>query len=58
MTTREEDVVAHLMSANSLDHLLFFTNKGKVYAERAFQLPDTDRSGKGTLIRGLRRQLR
>jgi DNA gyrase subunit A len=53
MTTREEDVVEHLLSANSLDHLLFFTNKGKVYAERSFQLPETDRNGKGTLINSL-----
>jgi DNA gyrase subunit A len=53
MTTREEDVVEHLMSANSLDHLLFFTNKGKVYAERSFQLPDADRNGKGTLINSI-----
>jgi DNA gyrase subunit A len=53
MTTREEDVVEHLMSANSLDHLLFFTNKGKVYAERSFQVPDADRNGKGTLINSI-----
>ncbi|MEP7289206.1 MAG: DNA gyrase subunit A [Chloroflexota bacterium] len=53
MTTREEDVVEHLMSANSLDYLLFFTNKGKVYAERAFGLPETDRNGKGTVINSL-----
>ncbi len=53
MTTREEDVVEHLTSANSLDHLLFFTNRGKVYAERAFQLPETDRNGKGTLINSI-----
>jgi DNA gyrase subunit A len=53
MTTREEDVVEHLISANSLDHLLLFTNKGRVYAERAFELPETDRNGKGTLINAL-----
>ncbi len=53
MTTREEDVVEHLTSANSLDHLLFFTNMGKVYAERTFEVPETDRNGKGTLINSL-----
>ncbi len=53
MTTREEDVLEHLVSANSLDHLLFFTNKGKVYAERTYQLPEADRSGKGVLINSL-----
>ncbi|HVO43171.1 MAG TPA: DNA gyrase subunit A [Aggregatilineales bacterium] len=53
MTTREEDVLEHLVSANSLDHLLLFTNKGKVYAQRSYQIPETDRSGKGTLINSL-----
>jgi DNA gyrase subunit A len=53
MTTREEDAVAHLISANSLAHLLFFTNRGKVYAERSYQVPATDRNGKGTLITSL-----
>jgi DNA gyrase subunit A len=53
MTTREEDAVEHLMSANSLDHLLFFTNKGKVYAERTYQIPEADRNGKGVLINSL-----
>jgi DNA gyrase subunit A len=53
MTTREEDVVDHLFSANSLAHILFFTNKGKVYAERAFRVPEADRNGKGTQINNL-----
>ncbi len=53
MTTREEDVVNHLFSTNSLDHLLFFTNKGKVYAERAYQVPEADRNGKGTMINNI-----
>lgn len=53
MTTREEDTVEHMISANSLDHLLFFTNKGKVYAERSFQIPEADRNGKGTLINSI-----
>jgi DNA gyrase subunit A len=53
MATREEDTVEHLVSANSLDHMLFFTNKGKVYAERAYQLPEADRNAKGMLITAL-----
>jgi len=53
MTTREEDVVEHLISANSLGHLLFFTNRGRVYAERSFRLPEADRNGKGLLINSL-----
>jgi len=53
MKTREEDVVNHLFSANSLSHVLFFSNKGKVYAERAYQIPETDRDGKGTQINNI-----
>jgi DNA gyrase subunit A len=53
MATREEDAVEHLLSANSLSHVLFFTNRGKVYALRSFQVPATDRNGKGTLITGV-----
>lgn len=53
MKTRDEDMVEHLISANSLAHLLFFTNLGKVYALRSYQLPETDRNGKGTLINSL-----
>ena len=53
MKTREEDVVGHLFSTNSLSHVLFFSNKGKVYAERAYQVPETDRDGKGTQINNI-----
>jgi DNA gyrase subunit A len=53
MRTREEDAVEHLVNANSLGHVLLFTNKGKVYAERAFALPEADRNAKGTLISSL-----
>jgi DNA gyrase subunit A len=53
MTTREEDAVEHLLSANSLGHALFFTNKGKVYALRVYQVPEADRTGKGTLLTNL-----
>lgn len=53
MTTREEDVVEHLFRADSLDHLLFFTDKGKVYSLRAYQLPEYDRAGRGVLIESI-----
>ncbi|MCS6872078.1 MAG: DNA gyrase subunit A [Anaerolineae bacterium] len=53
ITTRDEDTVEHLISANSLAHLLFFTNRGKVYAQRAYQLPEADRVGKGLLLTNL-----
>ena len=45
--TRETDVVQHLLLANTLDGLLFFTDKGKVYHERAYQVPDVGRRARG-----------
>jgi DNA gyrase subunit A len=53
MTMREEDVLVDIFACNSLDHLLFFSNKGKVYAERAFHIPETGRANKGTLIQSV-----
>ncbi|MBN2303591.1 MAG: DNA gyrase subunit A [Anaerolineae bacterium] len=50
MTTRDEDAVEYLYSAGSLDHVLFFTDQGKVYAERAYMIPEAGRGAKGTLI--------
>jgi DNA gyrase subunit A len=45
--TRTTDVVEHLLLANTLDGLLFFTDKGKVYHERAYQVPDVGRRARG-----------
>jgi DNA gyrase subunit A len=45
--TREEDLVEHLLLANTLDGLLFFTDRGKVYHERAYQVPDVGRRARG-----------
>jgi DNA gyrase subunit A len=53
MTTRDEDAVVHLVSANSLAYVLFFTNRGKVYGLRTYQIPEADRTGKGQLITNL-----
>jgi DNA gyrase subunit A len=47
ITTRDEDVVVNLFSAVTLDHILFFSNRGKVYSLPAYQLPQADRTGKG-----------
>jgi len=44
---REEDEVMYLIPARSLDTLLFFSNKGKVYSERVYQIPDAGRADKG-----------
>ncbi len=53
MATREEDVVEHIFSAGTLDHILFFTNRGKVFKLPAYQLPQYDRSGRGMPINSL-----
>jgi len=44
---RGEDEVSFFVRANTLDTLLFFTDKGKVYSERAFELPEESRQGRG-----------
>ncbi|HEX9840222.1 MAG TPA: DNA gyrase subunit A [Anaerolineales bacterium] len=46
-TIKEEDVVVALIPARSLDTMLFFSDKGKVYSEKVYQIPDADRSAKG-----------
>ena len=46
-TTKDEDEVVMLIPARSLDTMLFFSDKGKVYSEKVYQIPDADRSAKG-----------
>ncbi|MBI5944776.1 MAG: DNA gyrase subunit A [Chloroflexi bacterium] len=46
-TTKDEDEVVMLIPARSLNTMLFFTDKGKVYSERIYQIPDSDRATKG-----------
>ncbi|PJF44666.1 MAG: DNA gyrase subunit A [Phototrophicales bacterium] len=53
MATRDEDTVEHLFRARSLDHVLFFSDKGKVYSLRAYQLPEYNRAGRGILLESL-----
>jgi DNA gyrase subunit A len=50
MVTKEEDVLREIVAANSLDTLLFFTDKGRVYSERAFAINEAQRASKGTLV--------
>jgi len=49
-TTKEEDEVMMLMPARTLDTILFFSDRGKVYSERAYQIPDADRTARGVPI--------
>jgi DNA gyrase subunit A len=46
-STKEEDEVVALIPARSLDTMLFFSDKGKVYSEKVYQIPDADRTAKG-----------
>lgn len=50
MTTRDEDVVEFLFAASTLDTILYFTDKGKVYSEKAYQVPDASRTAKGSSV--------
>ncbi len=47
VATKAEDVVVRSLFARTLDHLLFFTNKGRVYSERAFNIPEGSRTARG-----------
>jgi DNA gyrase subunit A len=44
---KEEDEVLVLIPARTLDTILFFTDKGKVYSEKAYQIPDANRADRG-----------
>ncbi len=46
-TMKEEDEIVALIPARSLDTMLFFSDKGKVYSEKVYQIPDADRAAKG-----------
>jgi DNA gyrase subunit A len=46
-TTKDEDEVVMLIPARSLNTMLFFSDKGKVYSEKVYQIPDLDRATKG-----------
>ncbi len=46
-TTKDEDEIMMLIPARSLNTMLFFSDKGKVYSEKVYQIPDSDRATKG-----------
>ncbi|STY44701.1 DNA gyrase subunit A [Listeria grayi] len=47
MSTHEDDFVEHLVAASSHDTLLFFTNTGKVYRAKGYEIPEYGRTAKG-----------
>lgn len=50
MQTREEDFVEDLFITTTLHYILFFTNKGKVYRLKAYEIPESSRTARGTAI--------
>ncbi len=48
MKTKEDDYVEDVIVANSHSFLMFFTNKGRVYAKKAYRVPEASRTAKGT----------
>ena len=50
MSTNEEDYIDQLLNLSTHDHLLFFTNKGKVYRVKGYEIPEFSRTSKGLPI--------
>ena len=50
MTTNDEDFVEEIINISSHDHVLFFTNKGKVYRIKGYEIPEFNRQSKGLPI--------
>jgi DNA gyrase subunit A len=50
LSTREEDFVDNLFITSTHNYILFFTNKGRVYRLKAYQIPESGRQAKGTAI--------
>jgi len=50
MATREEDVIEHVVNASTHDFLLFFTNKGRVFRLKAYEVPAVGLNAKGVAI--------
>ena len=50
MSTREEDFVEHLFVTSTHDYIMFFTNTGRAFRLKAYELPEASRTAKGTAI--------
>lgn len=50
MKTKEEDVISYLLAANTHDYILFFTNRGRVFQLRVWDIPESSRQAKGQAI--------
>ncbi len=50
MATKEEDEIEHILSATTHDTILFFTNKGRVFGIKAWEIPESSRQAKGQAL--------
>jgi DNA gyrase subunit A len=50
MDTKDEDYIEHLFVCSTHDFLLFFTNRGKVYRQKVYELPEAQRTAKGRAL--------
>ncbi|OGH93733.1 MAG: DNA gyrase subunit A [Candidatus Magasanikbacteria bacterium RIFOXYD2_FULL_41_14] len=50
VTTKEEDTVEHLLTTNTHDNILFFTNRGRVFQLMAYDIPVASRTAKGQAV--------
>jgi len=50
MTTKEEDFVEHIFTTSTHNYMIFFTNKGKCYRLKVYDIPEAGRTAKGTAI--------
>ena len=50
MVTREEDVIEHVVNASTHDFLLFFTNKGRVFRLKTYEVPSVNMNAKGIAL--------
>jgi DNA gyrase subunit A len=53
MNLKEDDYIAHLHISSTHDYLLFFTNRGKVYRTKVYELPEGSRNSKGSSLRNV-----
>lgn len=53
MTTKDDDSIDHILFSQTHDYILFFTDKGKVYQTRVFEIPESSRIAKGQAVANL-----
>ncbi|MFQ5492610.1 MAG: DNA gyrase subunit A [Candidatus Dojkabacteria bacterium] len=50
MTTKEDDAVAHILSTNTHDDIMFFTSKGRVFVKKVYEIPEFGRTARGQAV--------